>query len=158
MTPPTNPPRMKRKWLAAVIGPCVLGLFLVPLGTRVALGSNTSEGSPRSTEAAPAVLNLRLNQSGATRVLAELGGASQEEDKEKPRSMDAPAPPPKSARNAAAVKKEAPPPDRFAFVKDWPFWVIVGGVVLAGVGGYMLLHNSNDKAPCAPQFNAGCFP
>jgi hypothetical protein len=153
---------MKRKWLAAVIGPCVLGLLLVPLGTREALGealrSNASEGRPRSPETPSAVLNLRLNQSGATRVLAELGGAAQEEDKEKPRSMDAPAPLPKSARNAAAVKKEAPPPDRFAFVKDWPFWVIVGGVVLAGVGGYMLLRNSNDKAPCAPQFNAGCFP
>lgn len=104
-------------------------------------------------------VDLWLNPSAATRVMADLSGAAQESDTEKPKSMDDQAkpvaPPPGSA---AAVKKEAPPPDSMAFLKDWPFWVIVGGVVVAAVGGYMLLRNSNDKAPCAPQFTAGCFP
>jgi hypothetical protein len=36
--------------------------------------------------------------------------------------------------------------------------VIVGGVVVAVAGGYMLLRNSNQEPPCAPQFSAGCFP
>jgi uncharacterized membrane protein len=139
-----------------VIGPCVLGLLLVPLGQHPAGASPSDISIARARNGA---VNLGLNLGSATRVMAELSGAAQESDHEKPKSMDeqaAPTQPPPTA--AAAAKKAAPPPEPFAFVKDWPFWVIVGGVVIAGVGGYMLLHNSNQKAPCAPQFTAGCFP
>ena len=151
-----TPCRPLRKRLVFVIGPCVLGLLLVPLGQHPAGASPSDISTARARNGA---VNLGLNLGSATRVMAELSGAAQESDHEKPKSMDeqaAPTQPPPTA--AAAAKKAAPPPEPFAFVKDWPFWVIVGGVVIAGVGGYMLLHNSNQKAPCAPQFTAGCFP
>lgn len=142
----------------AVVGACVLGLLLVPLGRHPAVASTPPElgSQPRGRAAA---VTLRLTPGAATRVLAELSGAAQESDAEKPKSMEEQtAPPPVAAGSAARAKKEAVPPDQFAFLKDWPFWVIVGGVVVAGVGGYMLLRNSNQTAPCAPQFTAGCFP
>jgi hypothetical protein len=142
-----------RKRLAIVIGPCALGLLLVPIGQRPVLAS------PELTP--PAVVNLRLDRARATRVLADVTGAAQEDDPDKPRSMEeqaaGPAHKPGKPGADANVKKEAPPHDSFAFVKDWPFWVIVGGVVLVGVAGYVLLRNSNQDGPCAPQFNAGCF-
>jgi hypothetical protein len=144
-----------RKRLAIVIGPCVLSLLLVPLGQHAVFAS--PELTPPTR---PAAVNLRLDGARATRVLADLSGAAQEDDPDKPRSMEeqANAPSRKAAPGtSAAVKKEAPPPDSFAFVKDWPFWVIVGGVLVAGVAGFVLLRNSNQDGPCAPQFNAGCF-
>ncbi|MBC8133722.1 MAG: hypothetical protein H7X95_12130 [Deltaproteobacteria bacterium] len=154
-----TPSRPQRIRFAAVVPPIVLGLLLLPLGQRPVAASPTVSAEVNS-QSRPGSLNLRLNQGAATRVFAELSGAAQESDTEKPKPMEGqgaatdPASP-----QAAAVKKAPPPPeDKFAFVKDWPFWVIVGGVVIAGVGGYMLLRNSNQDAPCAPQFNAGCFP
>ena len=141
-------PRPKNRRLAVVVGLCVMGLILVPMARTQALAS------PNLRPSRPSELNLRLDQTTATRVLSELEGSAQESDTEKPRSMDAPAVRKKSA-NAPA--KAPPPEDKFAFVKDWPFWVIVGGVVLAGVGGYMLWNNSNQKAPCdMTSFVLGC--
>jgi hypothetical protein len=105
--------------------------------------------------AGAAGVNLRLDRAGATRVMAELGGG-QASDTEKPKSMDEKATEP-APGSASAVKKEAPPPDPYGFLKDWPFWVIVGGVVIAGAATYMLLRNSNEQGPCAPQFSGGCF-
>ncbi len=142
----------RKKRFAVVIGPCVLGLLLVPIAQRSALAS--PEVHPPSGAAG---VNLRLERAGATRVLAELSGASQEGDSEKPKSMEAQANTEPAPGAAAAVKKEAPPPDPYAFVKDWPFWVIVGGVVIAGAATYMLLRNSNEQGPCSPTFNGGCF-
>jgi uncharacterized membrane protein len=135
-----------------VIGPCILGVFLAPIVERTAAASPSTEVAERA-----AAVDLRLTQRSVVRVLADLSGAAQEADAEKPKSMEEQAAG-KAKPAAAAVKKEAPPPDPYAFVKDWPFWVIVGGVVIAGVGGYMLLRNSNDKAPCDARFTAGCFP
>lgn len=151
-----TPSRPKRNWFAAVIAPCVLGMLLVPLGQHPVVAS--SPGADIGARPGAGAVNLRLTPGSATRVMAELSGAAQESDGQNPKSMEAQAAPPPVVPNAAGVKKEAPPPDQFGFLKDWPFWVIVGGVVVAGIGGYMLLHNSNQKAPCAPQFNAGCFP
>ena len=137
-----------------VIGPCILGLFLAPIVARPAAASPSVEvGAPDRT----AAVNLRLTQKSAVRVMADLSGAAQEPDAEKPKSMEEQAAL-KSKAQAAAAKKAPPPPDPFAIVKDWPFWVIVGGVIIAGVGGYMLLRNSNEKAPCDARFTAGCFP
>lgn len=150
-----TPSRAKRKRFAAVIGPCVLGLLLVPLAP------HRAGASPRGdigAEARPAAVNLRLNQGAATRVMAELSGSAQESDTEKPKPMGEDPAATQPPAQAAAVKKEAPPPDKFGFVKEWPFWVIVGGVVIASIGGYMLLRNSNQKAPCSADFNAGCYP
>jgi uncharacterized membrane protein len=130
-----------------------LALFLAPILERPAGASPSVEfGTPER-----ATVNLRLTQRSAVRVMADLSGAAQESDAEKPKSMEEQAAL-KAKASAAAAKKPPPPPDPFAILKDWPFWVIVGGVVIAGVGGYMLLRNSNDKAPCDARFNAGCFP
>jgi hypothetical protein len=130
----------------------VLGLLLVPIAQHPALASSEEyhlSGSP--------AVNLRLDRTGATRVMADLSGGAQESDTEKPKSMEAQASTEPAAGTASAVKKEAPPPDQFAFLKDWPFWVIVGGVVIAGAATYMLLSNSNEQGPCAPKFSGGCF-
>jgi uncharacterized membrane protein len=140
-----------------VIGTCVLGLSLTPVFQHPALAS-PSLGADGQGHPAAAV-NLRLDGTSARRVMADLSGAAQEDDSEKPKSMEEKAKPPEpAAGTAAAAKKEKPPEDPFAFVKDWPFWVIVGGAVILVAGGYMLLRNSNDKAPCPMDFKAGCFP
>jgi hypothetical protein len=56
--------------------------------------------------------------------------------------------------------KKPPPPasgDSFAFVKDWPFWVIVGGVVVASAATYMIVRNSNQPHSClGDTFPGGC--
>lgn len=102
--------------------------------------------------AAPGPVNLRMDASTATRILAIEEGASQENDSEKPKTMaDQGAPKP----TGKAV--EPAPESKFAFVKDWPFWVIVGGVVVAGVATYMLVKNANDTPPCGARYTAGCF-
>lgn len=151
--PGMTPSRPQRKRLAVVIGPCILALFLAPIVERPAVASPSVDvGTPEH-----AAVNLRLTQRSAVRVIADLSGAAQEPDAEKPKSMEEQAAL-KAKASAAAAKKEPPPPDPFAILKDWPFWVIVGGVVIAGVGGYMLLRNSNEKAPCDARFTAGCFP
>jgi hypothetical protein len=145
--------RHQRKRLAVAVGPCVLGLLLVPLSQHPALAS--AELHP---PAHTAQVNLGLDQTTATRVLAELSGASQESDSEKPKSMESQNKPEPAPGSASAVKKEAAPEDPFAFLKDWPFWVIVGGVAIAAGGTYMLLRNSNQKPACdMSRFNAGCF-
>ena len=101
----------------------------------------------------PAEVNLRLDHATATRLLSELEGAAQEADRDQPRSMEE-----QAAPKATAAKKAPPPEDKFAFVKDWPFWVIVGGVLVAGVGAVILFQNSNKKAPCdMTTFTSGCF-
>jgi hypothetical protein len=132
----------------------MVGLLLVPLSQHPVMASPNLH----PLEQPAGQLNLRLEPASAKRVLADLSGAAQEDDREKPKSMDEQAVPPPAPGSAAAVKKAPPPPDDpFAIVKDWPFWVIVGGVVVVGVAGYMLLRNSNQEGPCAPAFAAGCY-
>jgi hypothetical protein len=148
-----TPSKSRNKWLPVVVGVCIVGLLLVPLAQHSAIASP---------------VDLRLDRAGATRVMAQASGeaggapagAAQEEDTQSPKSMEEQAQEvtvTKRPAGSSAKKKEEPPQDRFAFVKDWPFWVIVGGVLVAGVGGYILLKNSNQDGPCAPQFNGGCF-
>lgn len=153
-----RPPRPLPKRIAASVVPVLVGLLTVSLVERPVLATPDLQGAGRVN-----AINLNLDHAAATRVMADLSqgtpsGAAQEADTEKPRSMEEqeklepgkkPAP--------TAVKKEAPPPDTFAFVHDWPFWVIVGGVVIAAAAGYMLLRNSNQESPCAPQFSGNCL-
>ena len=143
-----TPSRPKNGRLAVmVVGLCAIGLILMPLTQGRALASPDLHPVRR-----PADVNLRLDHNGATRVLSELEGAAQEADPDQPKSMEAQAAP------KAAKKAPPPPEDKLAFLKDWPFWVIVGGVLVAGVGGYMLFSNANEKPACdMTTFTAGCF-
>ena len=150
-----TPSRPHKNRLAVVAGVCIAGMLLVPLAQHPAMASSELVPPAHATE-----VNLRLDRTGATRVLAETTGAAQEDDSQNPKSMEEQANQPvfvKRAPGSTAAKKEVPVKDRFAFVKDWPFWVIAGGVLLAGIGGYVLLKNSNKEGPCAPQFTSGCF-
>lgn len=150
-----TPFRPRRKRLAIVnlvIAPLVLGLLLVPLGQRVAVASPELHPPARSN---PVNLHLDLDGSSATRVLAQAPeGAAQESDADAPKTVEPKKP---VDPNTAGVKKEKPPEDPFAIVKDWPFWVIVGGVIVVGAAGYMLLRNSNEVPPCGDAFAGGCF-
>jgi hypothetical protein len=140
-------------------------LFTLTLRHEVA-ASPDLRGAP-----SPRTVNLKLDQNAAGRALLaqDLGeessssssagadGAAQEEDKEKPTSMDEQAKPKVTPEAAAAAKQPPKEEDSFAFVKDWPFWVIVGGVIVAAAGGYMIYRNSNTESPCAAVYNQGCF-
>lgn len=138
-----------------VVAPLVLGLLLAPIGQRVAMASPQLHPPARTN---PAGLHLDLDNAAATRVLAQASavpeGAAQESDADSPKTVEPKKP---VDPNTAAAKKEKPPEDPFAMLKDWPFWVIVGSVVLAGAGTYMLLRNSNETPPCGDAFTAGCF-
>jgi hypothetical protein len=107
-------------------------------------------------------VNLGLDSRMAGRLLAdskglEGGGAA---DTETPKAMDKPDEVKLTVTKGSDIKRPAEPEkkDSFAFVKDWPFWVIVGGVVVAGAATYMIVRNSNQPHAClADTFNAGCF-
>jgi hypothetical protein len=136
-----------------VVGICAAGLILAPIASTPALASSTV--TPGSQ---PAAVNLRIDGATATRVLSQAEGAAQEADPDQPKPMEEQAV--TGPRHPVVKVKKAvppPPPNHFAFLKDWPFWVIVGGVVVAGVGGLVLLHNSNKESPCGVQFTSGCF-
>lgn len=148
---PFNPRRKRFALVNVVIAPLVLALLLMPVAQRPAVASPDLHPPARSN---PVNLHLDLDNTAATRVLAQ-EGAAQESDLDAPKTVEPKKP---VDANTAGVKKEAPPEDPFAMVKDWPFWVIVGGVVVAGVTGYMLLRNSNQEPPCdTSKFPAGCF-
>jgi hypothetical protein len=148
---PFNPRRKRLAVVNLVIAPLVLALLLVPVGRHVAVASPDLHPPARSN---PVNLHLDLDNTAATRVLAQ-EGAAQESDTDAPKTVEPKKP---VDPNTAGVKKEAPPEDRFAMVKDWPFWVIVGGVIIVGAAGYMLLRNSNQETPCdTGKFMAGCF-
>lgn len=148
---PFNPRRKRLAVVNLVIAPLVLGLLLMPVAQRTAVASPDLHPPARSN---PVNLHLDLDNTAATRVLAQ-EGAAQESDTDAPKSVEPKKP---ADPNTAGVKKEKAPEDPFAMVKDWPFWVIVGGVVLVGAAGYMLLRNSNQTPPCdSGKFDAGCF-
>lgn len=60
-------------------------------------------------------------------------------------------------RGDGQKKKAADSGDSLAFLKDWPFWAIVGGVVLAGAATFMIVENHNQKHACGAVYDAGCF-
>ena len=68
----------------------------------------------------------------------------------------------KQAAAEAALAKKQKPVETTPFYQKWQFWVIVGGVALAAVGGIYagskIAHsvNGGDVAPC-PSSYAGCF-
>jgi len=98
-------------------------------------------------------VNLRLDAVAATRVMAA-EGAAQENDNDAPKPMEKVT----VTKKAAGEKPPEPPKDRFAFAKDWPFWVIVGGVLIAAGGTYMLLRNGNSTPACDHgTYTSGCF-
>jgi hypothetical protein len=108
-------------------------------------------------------LNLGLDSRAAGRLLAESKpeGAGGVTDDEKPKSPEKSDEVKLTVLKGSDAKRPAEPSssgDSFAFVKDWPFWVIVGGVVVAGAATYMIVRNSNQGHAClADTYNAGCF-
>jgi len=137
-------------------GACVVGMLSLPLSPAMASPMGATANPPRAGQ-----VNLGIDSStaarvlrpSATRVVAAEEGASQEADTEKPKAMDDQA----ATAKAKSAPKAAEPEDPYAFLKDWPFWVIVGGAVIAGAATYMLVKNANDVAPCGARYTSGCF-
>jgi hypothetical protein len=103
-------------------------------------------------------VDLRLDGATAGRLLAQ----SQESDNEKPKPEEKPDDMKVTVTKGGAdsSKKAAAPAaseDSFAFLKDWPFWVITGGVIIVGVATYMIVRNSNEKHSCPTLDDAGCY-
>jgi len=110
---------------------------------------------------APGV-DLRLDGRAAGRLLAESRDSDASGGDDKSKADEKPGE--KSDDVKMTVTKGAPPAtkstgsdDTFAFVKDWPFWAIVGGVVIVGASVYMINRNSNQDRSCPSVYNAGCF-
>jgi len=118
------------------------------------------------TATAPATpaLNLRLDGRSAGRLLAasdsdSLEGGDKASDA-KAEGGDAGKPDDMKltvTRGDGQKKKTADSGDSLAFLKDWPFWAIVGGVVLAGAATFMIVENHNQKHACGAVYDAGCF-
>lgn len=142
-------PKRGMRWFVLTTAACLVAVLVFATTPRVVLASPWLGAGPAP---APAPLNLRVDPSAARRILAVDEGASQENDTEKPKAMEDQAAPKPTGKPVAAA-----PESKFAFVKDWPFWVIVGGVVVASVATYMLVKNANDTPPCGARYTAGCF-
>lgn len=143
-----------------VVAACAVGVALAPFAQGRAYASPPAGPDRTDPTSVSRAVDLRLGWDGARRVaMADVGeeGAAQEGDAEKPRDMHTSStqPPPQPA--ATTATKAPPPNDPYAFLKDWPFWVIAGGVVIAGVAGYMIYANANQESPCSPRFDQGCF-
>jgi len=119
-----------------------------------------------STAPVTPALNLRLDGRVAGRLLAASDSDSLEGGGDK--ASDAKAEGADSAgksddlkltvtRGDGQKKKSADSGDSMAFLKDWPFWAIVGGVVLAGAATFMIVENHNQKHACGAVYDAGCF-
>lgn len=140
-------PKRGTRWFVPTTVVCVVGLVVLSMPPKAALASPGLGALAR-----PAQVNLHIEPSAAGRILAIEEGASQEADTEKPKSMND-----QAAPRAAVAKPVEQPEDKLAFLKDWPFWVIVGGAVVAGVATYMLVKNANEVSPCGARYNSGCF-
>lgn len=146
-------------------GAAITGALLVALAGAGPALANPAAGGPVAAAAAfaPSGPNLRLDGRAAGRMLADAKDAdpaapATEDDKGKP--------PEKSDEIKMTVTKgpagAGPKPatgsdDTFAFVKDWPFWAAVGGVVIVGAAIFMINRNSNQEHSCSATYNAGCF-
>jgi hypothetical protein len=135
------------RWFVLTTAACLVAVLVFATTPKMVFASPWAGGGT-----APALVNLRVDPSAARRILAADEGASQENDTEKPKAMED-----QAAPKATGKVAEPPPESKFAFVKDWPFWVIVGGVVVASVATYMLVKNANDTPPCGARYTAGCF-
>jgi hypothetical protein len=124
-------------------------------------GGARAFAAPAAESGSAEPVSLTLDPATGMRLAMAEDGASQEADTEKPKPMDEPkitvTKVTGDGSEAAAKKKSGPKKDSFAFVKDWPFWVIVGGVVVAGVAVFMIYRNANQPEPCGSRFTSGCF-
>src|SRR3954452_1523893 len=119
------------RWLRGLV---VAGVVLLPLRAQVYASPGNAEHPVTASS-----VDLHLAPNAAARI------AMQEGDTEKPHSMktaeDEPAP-----STVVAPKKTAAAGDTFGFVKEWPFWAIVGGVLVATVGVVVIYKNSHSDA------------
>jgi hypothetical protein len=128
--------------------------------------ASSKVGGPSAAHSAfaPSAPNLRLDGRAAGRMLADAKDADPsvpgtEDDKGKPgeKSDEIKMTVTKGPANASP-KKAAGSDDTFAFVKDWPFWVAVGGVVIVGAAVFFINRNSNQEHSCqSGVYPAGCF-
>lgn len=148
----TSSKTKRRRHAAKAVGAtgvCAVGLLLTLLIQTPLAASPDLRPPARAGE-----VNLRLDGATAVRLLAE----EQTEDTEKPKSDEMKITVTKAGPNdpkpAAAASGEK---DSLAFLKDWPFWVIVGGVIVGGIATYMIIRNSNQKPGCdTNMFDGGC--
>jgi len=126
------------------------------------LATTPAYATPADATAATPAVNLRLDGRAAGRLLAAGDSDSLEGgDKASGEAGEGAA---KSdevkltvTRGDGQKKKPADSGDSLAFLKDWPFWAIVGGVVLAGAATFMIVENHNQKHACGAVYDGGCF-
>jgi hypothetical protein len=133
--------------------------FANPAGSRDGTGGSVTAAAAF----APAAPNLRLDGRAAGRMLAD----AKETDPSVPATEDDKGKPPEKSDEikmtvtkgpAGATQQKAPgSDDTFAFMKDWPFWAAVGGVVIVGAAIFMINRNSNQNHSCSAVYSAGCF-
>ena len=143
-------------------GAVAAGLLTLFIAQASASATPGSIDLPSASSSAGAKVNLGLDNRTAGRLLADAkAGGGLAADDETPKAMDTKPDEIKlTVTKGSEIKKPAPAPasgDSFAFVKDWPFWVIVGGVVVAGAATYMIVRNGNQPHSClADTFPGGC--
>ena len=142
-----------------------------PASANPAPGATSKVGGPVAAVAAfsssgpngPSSPNLRLDGRAAGRLLAD----AKEADPSAPATEDDKGKPPEKSDEikmtvtkgpaGAGPKQAAGSDDTFAFLKDWPFWAAVGGVVIVGAAVFLINRNSNQEHSCSATYNAGCF-
>ncbi|HEY8927230.1 MAG TPA: hypothetical protein VIU64_22760 [Polyangia bacterium] len=142
------------------------GLLLVTVGGTPAFATPSVEGASARSQDTPAAerkVELRLDGRAAGRLLAETkesdGSGADDKSKadEKPGDKGDDGIKMTVTKGAPPAAKSTGSEDTFAFVKDWPFWAIVGGVVIVGASVYMINRNSSQDRNCPSVYNAGCF-
>jgi len=137
----------------------------VTAGLLVALlAAAPAHATPADATAAKPAVNLRLDGRVAGRLLAASDTDSLEGGEKTGDAKEGAEGAGKSddmkltvTRGDGQKKKPADSGDSLAFLKDWPFWAIVGGVVLAGAATFMIVENHNQKHACGAVYDAGCF-
>jgi hypothetical protein len=140
--------------------------LLVAVGAAPALATPSVEAAGARSSDAPALdrrVDLRLDGRAAGRLLADTkeadgtGGDDKSKADEKPGDKGDDGVKMTVTKGAPPAAKPTGSEDTFAFVKDWPFWAIVGGVVIVGASVYMINRNSSQDRSCPSVYNAGCF-
>ena len=136
------------------------------VGGAPAFATPSVEGAGARSRNAPALdrtVELRLDGRTAGRLLAETkesdasGGGDKAKADETPGEKGDDGVKTTVTKGAPPASKSTGSEDTFAFVKDWPFWAIVGGVVIVGASVYMINRNSSQDRACPGVYNAGCF-
>jgi hypothetical protein len=147
---PGRPALRRLLGAALAVALCAVGAtaFATPTGS-----------APGSLAASPASPNLGLDARSAVRLLAEADGKASEAPADDAKPAD------KSSETKLTGTKGGDAPkqaaagqnDTFAVVKDWPFWAIVGSVIIVGASVYMIDGKGNQEHSCPGVYNAGCF-